>query len=199
MPRQAGTKEVTKTSLLEAGTKIMLEKGYNHTGIQEVLETTGVPKGSFYYYFDSKEDFGVQIIEYFDKTYSEHLRQYLENKKLTPTERLRAYCEEGRQSLESNQCRKGCLVGNLSQEMSDQSEVLRGRLEEVLTKWRNRFAQCIKEGQDRGEINKSIDYVQLAEFFQGGWHGAILRAKTTKTTAPLLAFISIMFDHLLAP
>src|SRR5271156_3493588 len=113
------TKTVTKNALLEAGVRVMIEKGYNNTGIQEVLEATGVPKGSFYYYFDSKEDFGVQIIDYFDMNYSEHLRQFLENKKLTPLERLRAYCEEGRHLLENNQCRKGCLVGNLSQEMSD--------------------------------------------------------------------------------
>jgi TetR/AcrR family transcriptional repressor of nem operon len=199
MGRQAGTKEVTKNALLEAGTRIMLEKGYNNTGIQEVLECTGVPKGSFYYYFDSKEDFGVQIIDYFDKNYSEHLRQFLENKKLTPLERLRAYCEEGRRGLENNQCRKGCLVGNLSQEMSDQSEVLRARLEEVLTKWRNRFAQVIKEGQERGEINNSIDYVQLAEFFQSAWHGALMRAKTTKTIQPLQAYTAIMFDYVLKP
>ncbi|MGH9550123.1 MAG: TetR family transcriptional regulator C-terminal domain-containing protein, partial [Terriglobales bacterium] len=173
--------------------------GYSNTGIQEVLEATGVPKGSFYYYFDSKEDFGVQIIEYFDRNYIDHLRQFLENRKLNPIDRLRAYCDEGKQFLESNQCRKGCLVGNLSQEMSDQSELLRARLEEVLTKWRNRFAQCIKEGQERGEINKRIDHVQLAEFFQAGWHGAIMRAKTTKTTAPLQAFTSIMFDEVLKP
>lgn len=196
MSRQSGTKEVTKNALLEAGTRIMLEKGYNNTGIQEVLESTGVPKGSFYYYFDSKEDFGVQIIDYFDRDYSERLKQFFDNKKLTPLARLKAYCEQGKQNLENNQCRKGCLVGNLSQEMSDQSEVLRARLEEVLTKWRNRFAQCIKEGQDLGEINPKIDHVQLAEYFQGGWNGAIMRAKTTKTTAPLQAFMTITFDQL---
>ncbi len=67
MAKQSGTKEVTKTALLEAGCRIMREKGYSNTGIQEVLGSTGVPKGSFYYYFDSKEDFALQIIDHFDK------------------------------------------------------------------------------------------------------------------------------------
>jgi TetR/AcrR family transcriptional regulator, transcriptional repressor for nem operon len=101
------------------------------------------------------------------------------------------------QMFEANQCRKGCLIGNLSQEMSDQSEALRARLEEVLTKWRNKFAQCIKEGQDRGQITKAIDHVQLAEFFLCGWNGAILRAKTTKTTTPQKAFMQVMFEQIL--
>lgn len=194
---QTGSKETTKTALLEAGTRIMLEKGYTNTGIQEVLDSIGVPKGSFYHYFDSKEDFGLQIIDHFDVNYNECLRTYLEDKALQPLERLRKYCDEGIKSFEENQCRKGCLIGNLSQEMSDQSEALRGRLEEVLTKWRNKFAQCIKEGQDKNQIDRTFDHVQLAEFFLSGWNGAIMRAKTTKTTTPQKAFIHVMFEQIL--
>lgn len=194
---QTGSKESTKTALLEAGTCIMLEKGYNNTGIQEVLDRIGVPKGSFYYYFDSKEDFALQIIDHFDANYNEHLRVTLDDKSLQPMERLRKYCDEGMKFFEQNQCRKGCLIGNLSQEMSDQSEALRARLEEVLTKWRNRFAQCIKEGQDKGQITKSIDHIQLAEFFLSGWNGAIMRGKTTKTTTAQRAFMQVMFEQIL--
>jgi TetR/AcrR family transcriptional repressor of nem operon len=199
MAKQSGTKEVTKTSLLEAGCRIMREKGYSNTGIQEVLDSTGVPKGSFYYYFDSKEDFALQIIDHFDKTYSDQLRVFLEDKGLKPIERLKAYCDEGRRNLVLNNCSKGCLIGNLSQEMSDQSEVLRARLEEVLTRWRNRFAQCIKEAQQDGSVDKTQDHIELAEFFQSGWHGAIMRAKTTKTAVPIDAFMKIMFQQVLKP
>src|SRR5271156_2303007 len=114
MARQTNTKESTKELLLEAGTQIMLLKGYNNTGIMEVLQSTGVPKGSFYYYFDSKEDFGLQIINYFDRMYAEKLRIYLSDQSLSPVARLRKYCEEGQKNLEAQQCKKGCLIGNLS-------------------------------------------------------------------------------------
>ena len=102
MARQSGTKEVTKTSLLEAGACIMVTKGYNNTGIQEVLEATGVPKGSFYYYFDSKEDFATQIIDHFDTAQTEKLKLFLEDRKLNPLERLKAYCNAGRKALKEN-------------------------------------------------------------------------------------------------
>jgi len=190
-------KEGTKTQLLEAGLDIMLEKGYNNTGIQEVLQRVGVPKGSFYYYFDSKEEFGLAIIELFDQMYTEKVRNSLDDKTKTPLDRLRTFCEESRKYLESQKCRKGCLIGNLSQEMADQSEIFRARLEEILTKWRNRFAKTIKDGQDVGEIPKELDTVELAEFFLSGWEGAVMRSKTTKHTAPQQAFISIMFNHVL--
>ena len=196
MPRgPSATKEVTRNALLEAGINIMLEKGYNNTGIQEVLDATKVPKGSFYYYFDSKEDFGLQIINQADLNYVSVLKELLENKDVSPVERLRNYCLRGIENFEACQCRNGCLIGNLSQEMSDQSELLRARLEEVLTKWRNKFAQCIKEGQDAGLINPKYDHIQLAEFFLSGWHGSILRAKTTKTSAPQRTFMYFMFEH----
>jgi len=196
MPKQAA-KEGTKNLLLEAGLDIMIEKGYNNTGIQEVLQRVNVPKGSFYYYFDSKEEFGLAIIDLFDQMYTEKVRTSLDDKNRTPLDRLRTYCEEGRKNLEAQKCRKGCLIGNLSQEMADQSEIFRARLEEILTKWRNRFSKTIKEGQDLGQIPKELDTVELAEFFLSGWEGAVMRSKTTKHTAPQQAFISIMFNHVL--
>ncbi len=196
MPK-ATTKESTKVQLLEAGTEIMLEKGYNNTGIMEVLQSTGVPKGSFYYYFDSKEDFGLQIINHTHVTYQDKIKACLEDVSMTPVERLRKYCEEGMQMFEQNACRKGCLIGNLSQEMADQSEVFRNRLKEIIVSWRTIFASCIREGQEAGQISKALDADELAEYFQSGWTGAVARAKTLKSTEPQKIFISVTFNHVL--
>src|ERR1700691_3008121 len=104
----------------------------------EVLQSSGVPKGSFYYYFDSKEDFGLKIINHFEATYLQKVGAVLADKTKTPKERLQAYCSEGLKNLEFNNCRKGCLIGNLCQEMADQSEILRARLKEILLSWRKR-------------------------------------------------------------
>jgi TetR/AcrR family transcriptional repressor of nem operon len=196
MAKVATTKESTKALLLEAGTAIMLEKGYNHTGIQEVLQKTDVPKGSFYYYFDSKEDFGLQIINSFADCFDRKLHDYLQDKTLTPRQRLRKYCQDGIDAFESQKCRKGCLIGNLSQEMADQSDVFRLRLEEVFTCWRQQFADCIKQAQQAGEIPKQLDANDAAEFFLSGWEGAMMRAKVTKTVAPMKSFMKIVFDNL---
>jgi TetR/AcrR family transcriptional repressor of nem operon len=191
------TKESTKTQLLDAGIEIMIEKGYNNTGIMEVLQSTGVPKGSFYYYFDSKEDFGLQIINHFDSFYQKKLHESLGDTTKTPMERLIAYCDSTTQSLQQNACRKGCLIGNLSQEMADQSEVFRQRLQEIMVEWRGQFADCIKQGQDAGEINAEFDSISIAEYFQSGWSGAVMRAKTMKSTEPLSTFTKIFFSTVL--
>jgi TetR/AcrR family transcriptional repressor of nem operon len=191
------TKESTKQHLLEAGTEIMLEKGYNNTGIMEVLQSTGAPKGSFYYYFDSKEDFGLQIINHFDACYQAKLAETVGNPEKTPIERLMSYCDQTICNFEQNHCRKGCLVGNLSQEMADQSEVFRKRLKEIMLDWRSKFSDCIRQAQNAGEIASHHNPEELAEFVQAGLGGAVMRAKTMKSIEPLSTFKKILFETVL--
>ncbi len=189
----AGKQEV-RIALLEVGMDMMLEKGYTNTGIQEVLSVLSVPKGSFYHYFESKENYTVEIIRHFDQGYSADLVRILRNPKQTPLERLKTYCETTKMKLIAQDCRKGCLIGNLSQEMADQSEVLRKELSKVMSKWRNMFAACIEEGQKTGEITSAFSADELAEMFASGWGGAVMRAKTVKTIDPLDVFLKLMFE-----
>src|ERR1700677_1974469 len=103
----SAVKTDTRTALLEAGKEIMLEKGYSNTSIQEVLSATGVPKGSFYHYFASKEDFALKIIEYKDQTCGAELAKQLKNPSVSPLNRLKNYCKEGKKAATDLDCRKG--------------------------------------------------------------------------------------------
>jgi TetR/AcrR family transcriptional regulator, transcriptional repressor for nem operon len=199
MPGQTVTKESTKVLLLERGTEIMLEKGYNNTGIMEVLQATGVPKGSFYHYFESKEDFGLQIINHFEQLHREKLDLTIGNKALKPLERVRAFCDRGIESFLTQKCRKGCLIGNLSQEMADQSEVFRKRLLEIQTESTRRFVDCFAEAQKSGVLRADYNCHDLAETFHAGWAGATVRAKTCKTVEPMQSFTKFMFTSVLKP
>jgi len=190
-------KQDTKIALLQAGMSIMLEKGYTNTGIQEVLSSLGVPKGSFYHYFESKENFAVAIIQHLDQEYSADLMRTLRNPHQTPLQRLTTFCQTGKECFLSQECRKGCLIGNLSQEMSDQSETLRKELSSVMSKRLAMFSRCIEEGQKLGEINRACPPHKLAEMFMYGWSGAVMHAKTVKTAEPMETFIDLTFTHFL--
>jgi len=198
MNTRISSKELTKQLLLEAGMETILEKGYNNTGIQEVLDAVNVPKGSFYYYFDSKEDFALQIIDFFAENFANRILRHLRDTSLTPLNRLKSYCQTNKEMIVGWHCRKGCLIGNLSQEMADQSESLRGRLENVMSRWRDLFAACIAEGQAVGEIPARQNAHELAEFFLSGWEGAVMRAKSTRSEEPMNVFIKLMFEHVLS-
>src|SRR5262245_40246468 len=179
------SKESTKTILLEAGKRIFLERGYNHSGIEAILQAAGVPKGSFYYYFESKEDFGLQVLDRFAAEIRANFDRSLGDLTRSPLQRLRHYFEEVCVRLDSRQCRNGCLVGNLSQELADQSEAFRSRLEVIFEDQRDRYAACLKLAQDAGEIPPDLDVRALAEFCLSSWQGAILRAKAARSILPI--------------
>ncbi len=192
-------KESTREVLLEVGGRCFLERGYTNSGIELILQAANVPKGSFYHYFDSKEDFGLQVLERFAAGYDEAIDVALGNESVRPIDRLRGYFEQVIRRIESQQCRNGCLVGRLSQELADQNELFRARLEIIFERWVDRYADCLDLAQDRGEIAAGLDTRELAEFCLNAWQGAVQRAKTMHSTAPLHTFLVLMFDHLLRP
>ncbi len=197
MTAKVGSKHETRNALIEKGMDIMLVKGYTNTGIQEILSALAVPKGSFYHHFESKENFAIEIIRYYDECQTKALVEILRDKSRTPLERLKLYCQMHRSKLNAQECKRGCLIGNLSQEMSDQSEILREELSTVIRRWRDTFAACIAEGQKIGEISDARSADTLAEIFQAGWSGAVMRTKTLRDTESIDTFMSVMFDDIL--
>lgn len=191
-------KEGTRSTLIEAGRRMMFETGFNHTGIQAVLASAGVPKGSFYYYFDSKEDFGLAVVEDFVTTHRATRERFLNDTSLSPLSRLRAYFQHYIALYETRNFQGGCLLGNLGQELADQNDLFRARLEEAFHGWRAMTARCLREAKEMGEIADHWNEETLADFCLSSWQGAILRMKVTKSRAPLDAFYSTLFDSILA-
>ncbi|RUR26686.1 TetR family transcriptional regulator [Vreelandella andesensis] len=189
----------TRDKLIDTGAELIAQQGYNATGINAVLKTCGVPKGSFYHYFSSKEDFGLAVIERFANQYDESLSTLLEDVSLPPLERLRRYFATGREHMLSCDHATGCLIGNLGQELSGQNDTFRDALNLVFQHWEKRFVDCLQYAQDLGDIDASIAPEALASFILSGWEGAILRAKTLKSVAPMEHFESILFAHVLTP
>jgi TetR/AcrR family transcriptional repressor of nem operon len=191
------SREKTREALLEAGKKIFLERGYNNSGIELILQTAGVPKGSFYYYFENKEDFGLKVLERFAECIGARLDETLADPSVPPLARLRNCCESKLERLGTEEGRCGCLVGKLSQEMADQSEVFRAQLEEIFESWVDRYAECLKEAQEAGELSPELDIRELAEFWLNSWQGALLRSKSMRSVAPIQTFLAVMFGQIL--
>lgn len=188
---------VTRDKLIDSGAELISQQGYNATGINAVLKTCGVPKGSFYHYFSSKEDFGLAVIERFATTYDETLVALLEDSDTPPLERLKRYFAAGRDHMNECDHATGCLIGNLGQELSGQSDTFRDALNLVFQRWEQRFVRCLQAAQTRGDIAKHIAPEALASFILSGWEGAILRAKTLKSVEPMEQFEKILFQQVL--
>lgn len=186
-------KKDTKAHIISVGTDMISLHGYNATGLDAILKKASVPKGSFYHYFGSKEEFGLAVIENFNERYERRLDTHLGAKGVTPLNRIRNFLESGLERLTQVHCTRGCLVGNLGQELADQNERFRSRLDEIFCSWRDKLAVCLREAQDGGELAANLDPETIAGFILSGWEGALLRAKVMKSPQPLQDFIATIF------
>lgn len=190
-------KKDSRAEIISIGMDMISLQGYSATGIDAVLKRAGVPKGSFYHYFGSKEEFGLAVIDHFARRYAEIVDSFLKDEELTPLNRIRKYLETGLARFTQNQCTKGCLVGNLGQELADQNERFRTRLDEVFRSWKDQIATCLQEAQRAGELAQDLDPGILAGFILSGLEGAILRAKVMKSPQPMRDFIETLFATVL--
>jgi TetR/AcrR family transcriptional regulator, transcriptional repressor for nem operon len=184
--------------LLEAGLETLHRRGFNGCGVQEIASTAGVPKGSFYNHFESKEELGAAVIERYWKQRAGSALRLLDEPEFGPRERLRRYFSALADKMGKRAYSGGCLIGNLGAELSDQSELIRVGVEAAFARWVEALELCIREGQSGGAIRADIDAAVLASFLINAWEGAVLRAKVVKNSAPLEEFKQIVFGNLLA-
>lgn len=189
----------TRDRLIQAGAELIAEHGYNATGINTVLKATGIPKGSFYHYFSSKEDFGLAVIDDFAEAFDVKLASSLRDESMPPLERLRRYFASVRDEIASHACSRGCLIGNLGQELSSQNDAFRARLDQVFRGWERNFVACLVAARAAGEIDAGLDPEVVGSFILVGWEGAILRAKMARSVEPMEAFEAVLFERILAP
>jgi TetR/AcrR family transcriptional repressor of nem operon len=175
---------------------MLTEKGYSATGIEEVLRSVDVPKGSFYHYFPSKEAFGAELIDSYATYFSRKLDSFFLNERQPPLERLRGFIDDAASGMKRFRYARGCLVGNLGQEMGAVPQSYRQRLFAVFVDWQRRTAGCLKSAQAAGAMSSSHDCDWLAEFFWIGWEGAVLRAKLERRSEPLHSFSKGFFKLL---
>jgi TetR/AcrR family transcriptional repressor of nem operon len=193
------TRGDVRSRLIDVGARRIMERGFNSTGINDIVGAANVPKGSFYYYFDSKEDFACAVIDHYSDLNAARRRALLvANPAIPPLQRLRNYLEAYAKTLAGSGYVGGCLLGNLSTEVADHSKAVRRRLRAAFASWQAMLRSVLAEASQRGELPTGLDLDAIAAYFVNGWEGALVRMKTEKSAAPLRLFIRTTFDHLLA-
>jgi len=188
----------TRDTLVQAGLGIMHAEGYTATGIQAIVEEAGVPKGSFYNHFASKEAFGAEVIDAYSGRGQAKLRDILTDRARDPLVRLEAYFDDRIAALRKSGYVRGCLMGNFSAEAADHSPLIRERLAGHFAAWTGPIEACIAEAQAQGSVGSRFPAPLLAGFVMNSWEGALLRMRVEKSDAPLLAFKQVVFGGLLA-
>jgi TetR/AcrR family transcriptional repressor of nem operon len=181
-----------REQLLEKGMAMLLKHGYHDLGVAALLEATRTPKGSFYHYFKSKEDFGLQAIDLYMQGAHRALDLCLGDETRPPLERVRRFFE----LIEENYRGEGylgCLLGGLGQELSGVSEAFRRKVEDCFTQIERRLASCLQLAIERGELRRETDAAHLAKLLVNCWEGAALRSRLLRDAKPLRDMLDFYF------
>jgi TetR/AcrR family transcriptional repressor of nem operon len=193
MPRE----EKSRAALIEHGTQLMLRSGYAGTGLVELLQAAGVPKGSFYNHFDSKEAFGVELVQHYYAWHDGLLASLLAETGGSPLERLRSYFERLLQrAVAASPQVRGCLMGMLALEMAGSSEPLRASVSDAFRRWQARLAELLRQAQVAGELAPEQDPQPLAAMLIESWEGALMRARTSRDLEGLRNSLDLLFSRL---
>jgi TetR/AcrR family transcriptional repressor of nem operon len=190
----------TKERILDAAEELMLTKSFHSVGLNEILSAVKVPKGSFYHYFESKEQFGVELIRHHVTEATASKRRVLLNQDIEPNplERLLSYLNGCVAKLMESECRCGCLVLKLATEVSAMSDDMRAVLADGMKDWRAIFEKVIREGQAKKGMRTDLDPVATAAMINDYWTGALQRMVVERTVAPLKSAVAFLSRYLAA-
>jgi TetR/AcrR family transcriptional repressor of nem operon len=187
-----------RQAILEAGADLVHRRGFHHTGLSDILEAASVPKGSFYFYFRSKEDLGLALVDHHAQALAGAAERLMAADGAPPLARMRRFFTAMRGYFAKHGYERGCPIGNLAQEMSDLSPAMRERVRGVLAGMAGRFAVLLTEARDRDELPARLRPERTAAFVLDAWEGALLRMKVEKTVEPLVRFEEFVFEELLS-
>ena len=177
----------------------MHRQGYNATGVKDIVEAAGIPKGSFYNYFESKEQFAVEALNFVNTVGFETFCRMLADQTLPPLARLAQAYDVYIEHYSSLKFMTGCIVGNLCQEMADQSAAIGHMTNKIFCQNAEPLRQCLREAQAAGELGADRDIDRLAEFMINSWSGAVMRMKASRSKQPLTTFREVVFTYVLRP
>ena len=197
MPDKRTGQLSTRDHLIVVGLDLMRRHGYGATGLQEILQEAGVPKGSFYHHFGSKEAFATAVIDAYVSIAGEHCRTVLGNTRQAPLNRLRRYFEELIRAAGQSSPIPGCLLGSFSLEVAATSMQVQASLSSGFSEWQAPIASVLREAVEAGDLPKSTRPETLAGFLLNSWEGSLLRSQAEKSDAPLKDFLHYIFEELL--
>ncbi len=190
-------KPSNREKILSTGLEVVHAHGFGGASVRDIVQAAGVPQGSFTNHFGSKEAFGLEVIGRYYTDGEDLIAATLRNDALPPLERLARYIDEGKERLNGNAMREGCLLGNLAAEAANDSEPIRLKILEAFAGIEASIAYCLLAAADAGEVSADLDVDSTAAFILASLQGANLMAKTSRDPAPVDRFKTCLFEKVL--
>lgn len=183
-----------REKIVDAAMTLFHTRGYNGSGVNDIVISAGVPKGSFYNHFASKEALGLETIA---RYWSEYDIEALRDQSVPPMERLRNHFDHLATRFRDCGFSRGCLLGNFGAEMADANPNIREALSTTLQAWTAAIADVMREAKEAGALPADKDVDKFARFLMDAWEGCLIRGKVMKDQSAVDDFFDITFGCLL--
>ncbi|WP_067987016.1 TetR/AcrR family transcriptional regulator [Neptuniibacter pectenicola] len=183
-----------KTRLLDTGMSLIRSESFSGIGINDVLKKSGVPRGSFYHYFKSKEAFGLEVAQYYHGLQIDGANQVLNNENLLPIDRLEAFFRGASEEFKTRNYADGCLMCNLSTELADTNNEFQKILKKHWAELSSEVAECLALIQLSDIGLSHLTNMEAADWLMNAWSGALVRMKAERSEAPLQLFEKTIFN-----
>jgi TetR/AcrR family transcriptional repressor of nem operon len=167
----------TRDRLVAEGLKSMILNGFDGVGLNAILHAAAVPKGSFYYFFKSKEEFAGAVLDAYERHYVDWRNEFFQDASCSPLQRLRNYFDAVEHHHLAEAPLGGCLFGVLSQVAAARSPEFRARLARMFSRWEGQLRGLLEEAQAIGEVDPSVDAKDAAAFLIDCYEGMLVRMK----------------------
>lgn len=173
-----------RQGILAQGQRIMAAKGFSAVGINEVLSASGVPKGSFYHYFASKDAFGEALLDSYFEDYLQELDAILGTPGQDMAGRLMRYWQNWQDTQSFHDCQGKCLAVKLAAEVADLSDPMRLALKRGTAGITARLARAIQAGVAEGSLSIDGSPAEVAQSLYQLWLGASVMVKIVRDPQP---------------
>lgn len=190
--------KIKRRLLIREGYKLMRKNGYQGTSIDEIVNNLNIPKGSFYYYFKNKEDFTVEVLEYYISIVIRRIDKTLNDPNISPKQRIiKLYSDY----IDNYTNFAGSVYGNFASNMlldiGEKNHQIPDMVNNFFTEIKNLHINCLQQARRAGEIDRSQDVEKISKLIIYSWEGAILRANIANNIKSLFIFRELIRDFIL--
>ncbi len=188
----------TRQVILDTAQVIVGRKGFSAVGLNEILQAAEVPKGSFYHYFNSKDAFGVVLLDSYFDHYIKGMQQLFSQPELSGFAKLMRYWHSWVDNQTGCTDTGKCLAVKLGAEVSDLSEPMRLALQRGTARTIALLAEALQHGVEDGSLPAQSHPESLARRLYALWLGTSVMSKITRTSAPFDEAL-LLTQHLMQP
>jgi TetR/AcrR family transcriptional regulator, transcriptional repressor for nem operon len=171
----------TRDRIIEAARDLFLTQGYNSTGLAQITQHAGVKSGSLYYFFPTKEDLLVAVLDFYRANIYDGLLKFTFERISDPLERVFGILDGYRQMLLMTNFEMGCPIGNLALEVTNSHPGARPLMNTNFDQWIDAIAECF---QASGKVPEAVDPKDLAVFTLTTMEGAVMLARSYRDIRP---------------